>query len=256
MKTVLTIAIVLVVVSLAACVFLRSAENRMLYQRTPESNPPGGDAFWLQRDKAVRLKIWRLHPDARSALVYFGGNAEDVAHNLATFDKAFPDRAVYLVNYRGYGGSTGVPSEEALVADADAVFDWVRSHHDSVIVMGRSLGSGVATALAADRPVERLILVTPFDSIANVAGDHFTSVARSIVSDRYDSAERMRRVHAQVLVVVAARDEVISRARSDALIAAVNPARLHVVTVPSAGHNDLDSFPVYLSSVEEFVAKR
>src|SRR5262245_10172646 len=82
MKTVLTIAIVLVVVSLAACGFLRSAENRMLYQRTPESNPPGRDAFWLQRDEAVRLKIWRLHPDARAALVYFGGNAEDVAHNL------------------------------------------------------------------------------------------------------------------------------------------------------------------------------
>jgi pimeloyl-ACP methyl ester carboxylesterase len=256
MKTVLTIAIVVVVVSLAACVFLRSAESRMLYQRTPESNPPGGDAFWLQRDEAVRLKIWRLHPDARSALLYFGGNAEDVAHNLPVFDRAFPGRAVYLVNYRGYGGSTGIPSEAALVGDAGAVFDWVKGHHDSVIVMGRSLGSGVATALAADRPVERLILVTPFDSIANVAGEQLTSVARSIVTDRYDSAKRMSRVHADVLVVVAARDEVISRARSDALIAAVNPASRHVVTIPSAGHNDLDRFPAYLSSVEEFVAKR
>src|SRR5262245_17368595 len=106
MKTMLTIAIVVVVVSLAACVFLRSAESRMLYQRTPESHPPGRDAFWLQRDEAVRLKIWRLHPDARAALIYFGGNAEDVAHNLPEFDSAFPDRAVYLVNYRGYGGST------------------------------------------------------------------------------------------------------------------------------------------------------
>jgi hypothetical protein len=256
MKAVFTIAIVCVVVFLAACVFLRSAENRMLYQRTPESNPPDGDAFWLQRDEAVRLKIWRLHPNARAALLYFGGNAEDVAHNLPAFDRAFPDRAVYLVNYRGYGGSTGMPSEAALVADASAVFDWLQSHHDSVIVMGRSLGSGVAAALAADRPVERLILVTPFDSIANVAGDHFSSLARSIVADRYDSAKRMSRVHADVLVVVAARDEVISRARSDALIASVNPKKRHVVTIPSAGHNDLDRFPAYLSSVEEFVAKR
>jgi uncharacterized protein len=256
MKTVLTIAIVLVVVSLAACVFLRSAENRMLYQRTPESNPPGADAVWLQRDEAVRLKIWRLHPEARAALLYFGGNAEDVALNLPVFDRAFPDRAIYLVNYRGYGGSTGIPSEAALVADAGAVFDWVKRRHDSIIVMGRSLGSGVATALAADRAVERLILVTPFDSIANVAGDHFSSVARSIVADRYDSAQRMRRVHADVLVVVAARDEVISRARSDALIASVDPDRLHVVTVAQARHNDLDRFPAYLSSVEEFVAKR
>lgn len=256
MKTVLTIAIVFVVVSLAACVFLRSAESRMLYQRTPESHPPGGEAFWLQRDEAVRLKIWRLHPDARAALIYFGGNAEDVAHNLAAFDRAFPDRAIYLVNYRGYGGSTGIPSESALVADAGSVFDMVKSRHDSVIVMGRSLGSGVATALAADRPVERLVLVTPFDSIANVAGDHFSSVARSIVSDRYDSAKRMSHVHADVLVVVAARDEVISRARSDALIATVDPARLQVVTIPAAGHNDLDRFPAYLSSVEAFVAKR
>ena len=249
-----TIAIILLTLLVAACV-LRSVQNRMLYVRTPESHPPDGDAFWLPRGDAT-LKIWRLHPDARAALIYFGGNAEDVAGNLSTFADAFPDRAVYLVNYRGYGGSTGRPSETALVADADAVFDWVKARHDSVVVMGRSLGSGVATALAADRPVERLVLVTPFDSIAKVAGDHFSSAAQSLVSDRFDSARRMSRVKADVLVVVAAQDEVVLRARSDALIAAINPASRHVVMIPDATHNDLGRYPQYLASVEQFVAAR
>jgi pimeloyl-ACP methyl ester carboxylesterase len=254
MKALRTIAIVVLTSVVGACV-LRSVQNRMLYVRTPESNPPGGDAFRMPRGD-VSLKIWRLHPNERDALIYFGGNAEDVAGNLPTFDRAFPDRAVYLVNYRGYGGSTGSPSETALVADADAVFDWVKARHHSVVVMGRSLGSGVATALAADRPVERLVLVTPFDSIAKVAGDHFSSSVQAIVPDRYDSAGRMSRVQADVLVVVAEHDEVVLRARSDALIAAIKPARRHVVMIPQATHNDLGRYPQYLASIEQFVAAR
>lgn len=254
MKILLTIAILLVICVLGAC-GLRTLQNRMLYMRTPESHPPDGDAFWMPRGD-VTLKIWRLHPNARDALIYFGGNAEDVAGNLPEFDRAFADRAVYLVNYRGYGGSGGSPSEAALVGDAAAVFDWVKARHESVVVMGRSLGSGVATALAADRPVERLVLVTPFDSIAKVAGDHFTSVASSLVSDRYDSAQRMSRVHADVLVVVAEHDEVVLRARTDALIAAIKPASRHVVLIPQATHNDLGRYPQYLNSVGQFVAVR
>ena len=75
--------------------------------------------------------------------------------NIEPFAEAFPDRSLYLVNYRGYGGSSGRPSEAGLVADALAVFDHVRTQHPDIAVMGRSLGSGVAVQLAAVRPVDR-----------------------------------------------------------------------------------------------------
>ena len=70
-----------------------------------------------------------------------------------------------FVNYRGYGGSTGAPSEKALVSDALAVWDWARAEHSEVAVVGRSLGSSVAVQLAAARSVSLVVLVTPFDSL-------------------------------------------------------------------------------------------
>ena len=105
------------------------------------------------------------------------------------FRAAFPDRSLFLVNYRGYGGSSGQPSEAALFADALAIFDHVRREHSEIAVMGRSLGSGVAVLVASERPVEQLVLVTAFDSLVNVAREYlrWLPVGR-LLRDRYDSA--------------------------------------------------------------------
>ena len=103
------------------------------------------------------------------ALLYFGGNAEDVSASLPQLARDFPGRALYLMHYRGYGASTGRPSEAALHADALALFDKVHATQPQVAVMGRSLGSGVAVRLAAQRPVSALVLVTPYDSLRDGA---------------------------------------------------------------------------------------
>jgi pimeloyl-ACP methyl ester carboxylesterase len=235
------------------CLLLYLAQDRLLYLPTPEVAYPGARALSIERG-AASLRVWELHGAARPALIYFGGNAEDVGANIADFGAAFPARAVYLVNYRGYGGSTGRPSEAALTADAEAIYDSLRQRHDPIAVIGRSLGSGVAIALAARRPVERLILVTPFDSIASVAADHFPWLpVRALLRDRYDSLRRVGAVHAPTLVVVAEHDEVVYRARSDALIAAIAPALRHTVMVTGATHNDVSLHPLYLHSLSAFL---
>ncbi|HXY97870.1 MAG TPA: alpha/beta fold hydrolase [Steroidobacteraceae bacterium] len=235
------------------CLLLYLAQDRLLYLPTPDSARPGARALRIERGAAT-LKVWELHGAAQAALIYFGGNAEDVGASIADFDAAFPGRAVYLVNYRGYGGSSGRPSEAALTADAEAIYDSLRARHHPIAVIGRSLGSGVAVALAARRPVERLVLVTPFDSIANVAADHFFWLpVRHLVRDRYDSLARIGQVRVPTLVVVAEHDEVVFRARSDALIAAVSPPFLHTLLVPGATHNDVSFYPVYFQSLGEFL---
>ena len=238
-----------------ACVLVYLNQERLLYYPTPEILRADARALRLRCGDAT-LKIWELHGEAKPALIYFGGNGEEVGANLPDFDAAFRDRAVYIVNYRGYGGSTGRPSEAALVSDAQIIYDHVAARHSGVAVIGRSLGSGVATALAASRPVERLVLVTPFDSIANVAADHsFWLPVRWLVRDRYDSARRIGGVRAPVLVVVAEHDEVIYRARSDALIAAI-ASEARVLVLPGATHNDVSAFPAYVRALKEFVAGR
>lgn len=253
MRVILHAVLVAGAIYMLICLLLYLAQDRLLYLPTPEVAYPGARALSIERG-AASLRVWELHGAARPALIYFGGNAEDVGANIADFGAAFPARAVYLVNYRGYGGSTGRPSEAALTADAEAIYDSLRQRHDPIAVIGRSLGSGVAIALAARRPVERLILVTPFDSIASVAADHFPWLpVRALLRDRYDSLRRVGAVHAPTLVVVAEHDEVVYRARSDALIAAIAPALRHTVMVTGATHNDVSLHPLYLHSLSAFL---
>ena len=236
------------------CAFLYVIQDRLLYFPPGELDQPGAHALRLTCGDAT-LRIWELHPEAHDALIYFGGNGERVGANLPDFDAAFPDRAVYLVNYRGFDGSTGRPSESALISDAQCIYDWAAARHPRIVAIGRSLGSAVATALAASRPIERLILVTPFDSIANVAANSLPWVpVRWLLRDHFDSAARIVKVTLPVLIIVAEHDEVISRRRSDALIAATPPGARQVVVIAGAMHNDIHLSPVYLPTLKGFLA--
>jgi len=237
------------------CVWVFSTQRQQIYFPTPASEAPAAQAIWLE-SQGERIKVWVVPRPGSRALLYFGGNAEDVAGSVERFADAFPDRSLYFVNYRGYGGSSGRPSEAGLVADALAVFDHVQREHPEVAVVGRSLGSGVAVQLAAERPVERMVLVTAFDSLANVAREYFRWLPVGLLMrDRYESAPRAPQVSAPVLVVIAGEDEIIPRKRSEALAAAFAPGQARVVVVPSVGHNTLDLSPRYLESVAAFLAE-
>lgn len=247
-------ALVLLALYGTLCAVLYVMQDRLLYFPSPPSHPAGAHAIAV-RSGDTSLKIWGIHPEARSAVIYFGGNAEDVAAKISEFGDNFPDWAVYLVNYRGYGGNPGTPAEKAFIADAQAVFDEIRSRHERIVAMGRSLGSGVAVALAATRPVDRVILVTPYDSIANVAADHYGwAPVRWLIRDRYDSIARIKDVRVPVLVLIAARDDVVLRPRSDSLVRAISPGLVRVKVFPEAGHNDINLQRGYRESMSEFLA--
>jgi pimeloyl-ACP methyl ester carboxylesterase len=241
---------------LALCALMYFGQRSQIYFPVRESDPPGAAAIRLAMADGANLKIWVVPRPGPHALVYFGGNAEDVAGNLPAFASAFPAHSLYLVNYRGYGGSGGVPSESALLADAAALFDYLRPRHPQISVMGRSLGSGVAVHLASVRDVHRLVLVTPYDSLVNVASEHFRYLPVGwLMRDRYESAKRVPAVRAPTLVVVAGADEIIPRQRSEALVAAFPAAQVRSELLPGATHNGLDQMPQYLERVEEFLAE-
>ena len=228
-------------------------QRSFIYYPVPESQTVGAQSIRLPSGDA-NLKVWVLPRAGPRAILYFGGNAEDVAFNLAGFASAFPGHSLYLVNYRGYGGSSGKPTEVGLQADAVAVFDHVRKRHAEISVIGRSLGSGVATHLASVRAVHRLVLVTPFDSLVNVARGQmkFFPVAL-LLRDRFDSAARAPAIRVPTLLVVAGGDRLIARERSEALAAAFTAAPVRTVLIEGAGHNEIDSRPQYLESIAEFL---
>ena len=236
------------------CLLLFFTQRSQVYFPVGESAVPGVASMSFESTGAT-LKIWIVERPGSSALIYFGGNAEDVGASIASFAERLPGHSLYFVNYRGYGGSTGEPSEAALVGDAIALYDRLQGRHAQISVLGRSLGSGVAVQLAYARTVDRLVLVTPFDSLVNVAGVHFPWLpVRLLMLDRYDSAARVPAVRSQALVVVAEADEVVPRARTDALIEAFS-VRPRVLVLTGAGHNDLDLDPRYLREVVDFLVR-
>lgn len=122
-----------------------------------------------------------------------------------------------------------------------------------ISVVGRSLGSGVAAHLAAQRPVDRLALVTPFDSLGAVAAGHYPWLpVRLLLRERYDSVAHLRGYGDPLLVLRAGRDEVVPPARTDALIAGLG-RDVEVVAIDQADHNDLHAYPEYGQALARFL---
>jgi uncharacterized protein len=222
--------------------------------KPPVVNLAGAQEMRVECDGAS-VRVWALHQELRPALIYFGGSSEDVSINLGIFDALFPDHAVYLVCYRGYPGSTGRPAEPRLIADAEIIFDKLVARHGQVAVIGKSLGTGVAAALTARCGLEKLILVTPYDSLANLAADTLPFLpARRMLKDGYHSLPRIRQVRVPVLVVLAENDGLVMKERSDPVIEAIPAAYRHVCVIEGAHHTNLRSFPAYGQSMKDFVA--
>jgi pimeloyl-ACP methyl ester carboxylesterase len=227
-----------------ACAWLYASQRGLLYYpvRTSAANLAAATAL---PGRDVRVLFSARASERRDAVVYFGGNAEDVAGALPDLADAFPGHALYALHYRGYAGSAGTPTEAALAGDALALADRVRRAHPRVVLVGRSLGSGLAMQVAAQRPVERLVLVTPYDSIANVGQAHYPWLpVRWLARDRYDSAALAARVRAPVRVLTARFDQVIPRGNTQALVSAFAPGQVEE-RVFDAGHNDISAAPGY-----------
>ncbi len=231
----------------------------MIFQRNDTRVPESATDIAVHVPGAV-LRGWVTNPDSERAVIYFGGNAEQVGLYRDIVETEFPQHATYLLAYRGYGASDGEPSEEALVQDGVHLVDEVqRRHRDRpVAVIGRSLGSGVAVQVAAARPgIDRLALVTPFDSLAAVVRDLMPGIPMAgLVSDRFDSAAVAGTITMPTLVVRAGRDEVIAAARTDALVAALPHELTTVRDFPAADHNSLSMYAAYWAALRDHVDGR
>ena len=202
----------------------------------------------------VRLKIWILNPGKEKALIYFGGNAENVAYNIDDFGTLFPDRTIYLVNYRGYGGSSGYPHEKGFYSDALLAYDHVRTHHTALSTMGRSVGAAVATYLAAKRDIDKLILVTPFDSAVNVGKKLYWFFPMGLIlKERLDSLNRAAEITTDTLIIVASNDRIIPYENTHNLIESFSKTGVEVATLDNTGHNTVHLHPDYQKIITTFM---
>lgn len=225
---------------------------------------PGGDVIVgvlvPGRGSATRL----LQGEAQAAterpprggpavLVGFGGNAWDAGSLAAMLHGLHPEHDVAAFHYRGYAPSTGRPSAAALDEDALLIHDHLVAARPGqpVVVVGLSIGAGPAAQLARQRPVAGLILVTPFDSLAALAREHYPwAPVGLLLRHRMEVAEAMAGLQAPVALIAAGRDTIVPPRRTEPLRRAAANLVLDRV-IGNAGHNDLYSRQEFAAAMRE-----
>ena len=186
----------------------------------------------------VRLYGWRFGDHDR-LVICFSGNGGTVGAWLDRY-RRFDDAgfSVLHVNYRGYPGSEGSPSEEGLRADARAVWALAMERHapEDVVVLGKSLGGGVALALASEEQPRLVVVESSFTSAVDVAAETYPFLpVRLLMRNRWSSVERAKTVRSPALVLHGRQDAMIGPWHGEALAAALGG---RLVLIDGAGHND------------------
>ncbi|MGG7675050.1 alpha/beta hydrolase [Pseudomonas sp. WC2] len=245
-RTLMSLVVLIVAVYLVLCAGLFFFQRSLIYFPQPAAVETAEARLKLSMPDAEVWVTTRERSGSR-ALIYFGGNAEDVSRNLPDFAEAFPNYALYLLHYRGFGGSSGSPSEEAIAEDALALFDQVSVTHPQIAVIGRSLGSGVAVRLASQRPVQQLILVTPYNSLEEIAARQYPWVpVQWLLKDRFESGKYAAHIRVPTLLLAASDDEVIARDSTQRLLENFPKGVAVLKVVPGSGHNSISDRPEYL----------
>jgi uncharacterized protein len=199
----------------------------------------------LTASDGVKSIVWHVAPrDGKPVILYFHGNGGALRYRVERFRKLIDDGiGLVALEYRGYGGLGGSPSEQGLIADAEAAYAFAAARYSvqQIVVWGESLGSGVAVALAAEKPVGRVILEAPFTSTEAVGAGHYWYLpVRLLMKDQFHSDERIAKVKAPLLILHGVHDRTVPFAMGERLFDLANKPK-HIVRFLDGGHEDLDA---------------
>ena len=245
-----TIICILIYVSL--CAFFFITQRSFIYFPRQQQNY-NVDQIQVNTGQAV-VELSVSSPKSTRAVLYFGGNAEDVSISLPEYSRRISDVAIYMVHYRGYGGSTGNPSEHGLRHDALAIYRHLKASHSDILVIGRSLGTSLAIGVAAQFEPKGLLLITPFDSIEAIARRvaPFLPI-RLLLSDPYRSIDLVSDIQCPTLVLAASDDEIIPKENTLRLVKKFDPEIVMLQVIPETDHNSISNCTLYWSSVCHFI---
>jgi uncharacterized protein len=245
------------IIAFALCLYVALAITVYLTQRSlmyfpdrvrvapAQAGLPEAEEVALLASDGVSSLAWHVAPRRdMPVILYFHGNGGSLAHRVARFRKLVTAGiGLVALEYRGYGGLTGSPSEAGLVADATAAYAFAAARYpvSQLVAWGESLGSGVAVALAADKPLGRLILEAPFTSALAVGQLHYWYLpVRLLMKDQFRSDARIARITTPLLILHGVQDRIVPYAMGEHLFDLANKPK-HIVRFLDAGHEDLDA---------------
>lgn len=253
-RVIKSISILILLAYVGIGLLLYSNQRALLYFPTPDMANKYSKMTLENDSESINVIV--LNAGCKNAILYFGGNAESMGGSADYIAQQFPTFTIYLMDYRGYGGSTGKATETGLFSDALKLYDTIKPKHNRISVGGRSLGSGIAVEVASKREVSKLALITPFDSIVSVAEEMYPYYPVSLIlEDRYDSKSKVKHIRASTFIVMAEHDNVISKERTQALINAFKPEQLQVQVIKNRGHGDISSDAVYYKVMQDFISE-
>ena len=246
--------------TLVALLYLR--QEQILFVSTPlpaERKHAFASYEWALRHGDVTLKGWYVPhrpQDPKPLIIYYGGNAEEVSETFVDRYKLHANGFLFM-NYRSYGESTGRPSESALFSDALFVYDKLIEKAglspQQIVLMGRSLGTGVATYVARHRVVRSVILVTPYDSLVEVARHNYSwAPVRWLLKNPFNSVGLAPQIQEPMLNIMASGDTLIPVSHAQNLAKAWS-GPVTSVTLEGAGHGDINGYDEYWNSINRFL---
>lgn len=245
------------------CAVLYLVQRQFIYHPNPAHISPATAGFpnaeevVLAASDGEKLVAWHVAPMSpdKAVVIFFHGNADALAHRVARFEKLTADgTGLVALSYRGYGGSSGSPSEQGLYRDAAAAYAFAVARYpaDRLVVWGFSLGTGPAAALAVDETVGKLVLESPFTSIADIAAATMPFVpVRLLLKDQFHSDRRIGRLRVPLLMMQGGHDQVVPLAQCKRLFA-LAPEPKRFVLFPDGRHENLDDYGA-VATVQQFI---
>lgn len=247
------IAIVLVTVYCAGLLVLYVRQREMLFPIPPVGRTapdaaglPEAEEHVLTTSDGEKVIVWHVPAKpGHSVILYFPGNGDFLAGRVSRFKAMTADgTGLVALSYRGYGGSSGMPSEQGLLSDAAAAYAFTATRYgaERIVAWGFSLGTGVAVAIASEHRVGKLILEAPYTSTVDVAASSFWFVpVRLLMRDPFHSDQRLARVTVPLLVMHGTNDLAISIIFGERLFALAHEPKRFVRMV-GGGHDNLDQY--------------
>jgi len=244
------------------CAVLYVVQRQFLYHPNPARISPAAAGFAAAEEVVLatsdgeRLVAWHVAPrPGKAVVIFFHGNADSLVQRVARFAQLTADgTGLVALSYRGYGGSTGRPSEPGLHRDAAAAYAFAAARYpaERIVVWGFSLGTGPAVALAVERLIGKLVIESPFTSIVDIAAAALPFVpVRVLLKDQFRSDRPIGKLAVPLLVMHGGQDQIVPLVLSERLYA-LAPEPKRFVLFPSGRHENLDEYGA-VSTVQHFI---
>ena len=241
----------------ALCGMVYFRQQTILYRPAkPNKETPPADIVLPETHRGPEMKGWIDNPGQDLALVYFGGASEPIELRRKSLEEAFPHHTRYMLPYRGFGPNSHLlPNETVIKEDALRLVRHVRRQHEGLHIIGRSLGTGMALHVAARIPVMAIGLITPYDSILEVAkGNYKWLPVTRMLRDRFESWRDASRVEAPIITCLAEIDKVVPPQRTAALLRHL-PQEPSCCTIAGSNHRTIAQCDELWGRISGFFAK-